>query len=112
MNRNEGLAEDKPRIDHSQLPWRVRVHPQNKDQFFIEASKNSPDHPYDIEVMGEDTGKLYPDAQKRADADFIVKAVNCHDELVATLRLAVAQLEGLGSDGLASGAIAILEKAR
>jgi len=62
-------------MTHSKLPWRIRAHPGNPDDFFIQADRNRPDHPYDIEVLGDDTNSvLYPVEQKRADAELIVQA--------------------------------------
>lgn len=49
---------------HSKLPWRVR---ELGGTCFIEADKNKPSDPYNIEVMGDDTNDdLYPESQKSA----------------------------------------------
>lgn len=60
---------------HTPLPWRVREHPENPDEFHI-SGKTPKFHPYfgvtdECEIMSDED---YP--RKRADAEFIVKAVN------------------------------------
>lgn len=52
--------------------WRVREG-ADASQFFIQAPRLDPQHPYDIEVLGEDD-TLYP--TRRADADAIVGLMN------------------------------------
>ena len=52
--------------------WQVREG-RDPSQFFVQAPRLSPEHPYDIEVLGEDD-TLYP--TRRADADAIVGLVN------------------------------------
>ncbi len=81
-------------MEHTPTPWRVMTLPRT---VFIQANRNKPTDPYDIEIMGDDTNEdLYPEIQKCADAEFIVKAVNAHEELVEALQAAKAQLqEGL-----------------
>lgn len=62
--------------DHSKLPWRVKEIEEH-GLLFIQADRNEPTQPYDIEVMGDDTHPaLYPVEQKKADAELIVQAVN------------------------------------
>ena len=64
-------------MQHSKLPWIVRTNPRDEDYCFIQAPRNKPNDPYDIEVMGEDMNEnLYSPQQKRADAEFIVECVN------------------------------------
>lgn len=61
----------------SKRPWIVREHPADTDRFIIQAPKNKPTDPYNIEVMGEDAHPdLYPIEQKRGDAQLIVEAAN------------------------------------
>ena len=61
----------------SRGPWMVRTSPRDRDMFFVQAPRNLSSEPYDIEVLGEDTGNgLYPVEQRRADADLIVALVN------------------------------------
>ena len=69
---------------HTPLPWRVREHPADVDEFHISAATPT-DHPYfestkEIEIMSDER---YP--TKRADAEFIVQAVNAHEGLLAAL---------------------------
>lgn len=84
--------------------WFVRELPKNPEKFFVQAPRISPEHPYDIEVLGEDD-TLYP--TRRADADFIVA---CHEgvpELLARLSKVEEQLaearKGKPDDLRASG---------
>jgi hypothetical protein len=64
-------------MQHSKLPWIVRTNPRDEDYCFVQAPRNKPTDPYDIEVMGEDMNEdLYSPQQKRADAEFIVECVN------------------------------------
>jgi hypothetical protein len=80
---------------HSKLPWRLRFHPADDTRFIIEADKNSHTHPYNIEVMADDSGgDLYPTEQKLADAELIVRAVNAHDALVDALTEARKWIDG------------------
>lgn len=67
--------------------WRIIEFPGREDRFFI-AAKPYEGHPYfertmTIEIMSDED---YP--TKRADAEFIVRAVNSHDALVAALKIA------------------------
>lgn len=83
-------------VARSRGPWRIREHPDpsRDDHFFVQAPRNDPSHPYDIEVMADDTGgSLYPVEQKRADAEFIVLAENHFDALVAALGTALRVAE-------------------
>lgn len=55
--------------------WRVRFNPADTKDFFVEADRLDPTHPYDIEVMGDDKNpRLYPPAQALSDATFMVAA--------------------------------------
>lgn len=57
--------------------WRIRENPQRADQFFVQADRLDPSHPYDIDVLGEDRHEvLYPPAVARVDADLIVALRN------------------------------------
>jgi len=61
--------------EHTPLPWRVRQHPNDPDEFHISAATPK-GHPYhgstkEIEIMSDED---YP--TKRADAELIVRAVN------------------------------------
>lgn len=61
---------------HTHEPWRY-VQIGDGDDCFIQADRNKPSDPYDIEVMGDDTNEeLYPMKQKMADAARIVACVN------------------------------------
>ena len=65
---------------HTLLPWAVR---RMGDDCFVQAKRLKPEHPYDIEIIGDDVNEeLYPVEQKMADAKFIVRAVNSHDDLL------------------------------
>lgn len=72
-------------LKHSPLPWIVRRLPRGGvGECFIQAARLKPTDPYDIEVMGDDTNpNLYPDELKAADAEFIVRACNNFEALVA-----------------------------
>ena len=64
-------------MQHSKLPWIVRTNLRDEDYCFVQAPRNKPTDPYDIEVMGEDMNEnLYSPQQKRADAELIVECVN------------------------------------
>ena len=54
--------------------WIIRhIEPEiPESDFFIEADKLNESDPYNIEVMGEDAGDLYPKEVKLADAKLIV----------------------------------------
>jgi len=73
---------------HTPGPWRVRQHPDDVEEFHISAL--TPEgHPYfgrttETEIMSDED---YP--TKRADADFIVQAVNNHDDLLAACEAAL-----------------------
>lgn len=72
---------------HTPIPWIVREHPDNKSEFFVQGPRLKPEHPYDVEIMADDHGnELYPTEVKRADAEFIVRAVNSHDALAEALK--------------------------
>lgn len=80
-------------MDHTPVPWRVREHPQSAEEFFISAPRPK-GHPYEnvtkeIEVMSDER---YP--TKRADADFIVLAVNAHKEMLVALEVALQWCAG------------------
>lgn len=84
-------------MTHSKLPWRIREHPRDPDRFHIEAERNDPLHPYDIEVMGDDTGLLYPVEQRRSDAELIVRATMAYEAIQRIMtgcsRRDIAELE-------------------
>lgn len=62
-------------MKHSKLPWRKITFPDGAT--FIQADRNKPEDRYDIEVLGEDVNpKLYPQEQKDADTDLILRLVN------------------------------------
>jgi hypothetical protein len=76
---------------HTKLPWELV---NDRGLVFIKADRTDPSHPYDIEVMGDDTNEdLYPDEQKLADAAFIVKACNAYYENEAIKAELLAALE-------------------
>lgn len=56
--------------------WRIRqnpMEPENLGAFIVEADKLKPDHPYNIDVLGDDRNeKLYPPKVARADAELMV----------------------------------------
>ena len=69
---------------HTPLPWRIRYHPTDPDEFHVSAITPE-SHPYfgrttEIEILSDEG---YP--TKQGDADFIVRAVNVHEELLAAL---------------------------
>ncbi len=88
-------------VKHTPTPWRVRYFPDNKD-CFVQADRTKPEHRYDIEIIGEDTGgDYYPYEQKEADCHFIVTACNSHYSLKKEneeLRQAVREMGELLSE--------------
>lgn len=77
------MTQFKEETKHTPTPWIVR---QKGDDCFVQGPRNKPDDYADIEVLGDDTNEdFYSDEQKLADARFIVRACNAHDELVASL---------------------------
>lgn len=62
--------------------WVIRELPGGSD-YFIQAPRLDPTHPYDVDILGEDD-TLYP--TKRADAEFIVVAHNLLPELFDYIR--------------------------
>lgn len=71
MNRLIGLL--KLRRAATPGEWIIRTHPHDASEFHVQAPRILIEHPYDIEVMGEDD-TLYP--TRRADAEFISEAAN------------------------------------
>lgn len=70
-------------MERTPTPWKVREHPTMNDCFVEGTECINADNfplPYKREIMSDED---YP--EKRADAEFIVRAVNSHDELVAAL---------------------------
>jgi len=83
MTPGEAIRSQKKRTPGE---WRIREFPGREDQFFITAEPYV-GHPYfgvttTIEVMSDED---YP--TKRADAEFIVHAVNNFDDLLAALKV-------------------------
>lgn len=74
-------------------PWYVRTLPDGSGAF-IEAK--APGRPYNQEILADD---YWEEFSKAADAAFIVKACNAHDELVAALRECVKRLDETDGDG-------------
>lgn len=63
-------------MEHTPTPWRVIIFPDGSD-CFVQADRNNPTDPYDIEILGDDTNpNFYPISQKMADAERIVACVN------------------------------------
>jgi hypothetical protein len=81
-------------MPHTPTPWRVRELIDRPDLFHVSAP--TPEgHPYhghtkEIEIMSDEH---YP--TKRADAEFIVRAVNSHEALVEACNEAKKALEYL-----------------
>ena len=65
--------------NHSALPWRVTANPMRDDGVFITFGAGSRSY------EGELPEAITPCQIERGNAEFIVKAVNHHDELVAVL---------------------------
>jgi hypothetical protein len=64
-------------------PWEHRVL-QNGVQSFVQAPRNNPGDPYDIEIMGEDRNvDNYPPSQALADGNFIAASRTALPELIA-----------------------------
>lgn len=75
LNENIENLETK----HSKEPWIYREFPDQRD-CFVQAKRNKPTDPYDIEILGDDTNPdLYPIEQKMADAKRIVACVNAFE---------------------------------
>lgn len=71
--------------------WRVRQHPHEESEFIVEADKLKPDHPYHIQVFGEDRHPdLYPPHVARADAELACLLRNNLDTIIAALEKANA----------------------
>lgn len=71
-------------MKHSKLPWRKVTFPNGGS--FIQADKNKPEDPYDIEVFGEDVNpNLYPQEQKDLDIDLTLKFVNNAGNIILLL---------------------------
>jgi hypothetical protein len=73
-------------VTHSPLPWRVEVHPAN-DVTYILARDASFE-------QGLSEGFVQPIYGGGVNAEFIVRAVNAHEELLAALKAA----RGMGCD--------------
>ena len=74
-------------MKHTPTPWRYRELSKGSD-CFIQADRTKPEHPYDIEIMGDDTNpKFYPIEQKMADAKRIVACVNAMVGIEDPMRL-------------------------
>lgn len=73
---------------HTPTPWRTE---ETESRIWIGTPKG--ESKLDRLILGIDIDGLKAEviAQKRTDADFIVRAVNCHDELVAALKKALDQ---------------------
>lgn len=68
-------------MKHTPTPWRYIEFADSSD-CFVQADRSKPDHPYDIEILGDDTNsKFYPLEQKKADAKRIVECVNLFHEI-------------------------------
>jgi hypothetical protein len=83
--------------EHTALPWRVRT---LREDCFVEGNEivgRSLAGEYKREILSDEE---YP--KKAADAAFIVQACNCHDDLVAACKTAMAEVsfmaEKLGND--------------
>lgn len=71
--------------EHTPLPWWIRKHPHDESVGIVVA-KPTEDHPYfrsttTIDIIGDED---YP--RKRADQEFIVRAVNSFDDMLAALK--------------------------
>lgn len=77
------------------LKGKYRIREFSEDEFFVELDKQNPDHPYNIEVLGEDFGgDIYTPEMKRFHAELMVDAGNTHidcnmkpSEMLKMLRL-------------------------
>ena len=79
-------------MKHTPGPWTIRfMNRENiEDGFFIQAPRLKPTHPYDIEILGEDTGgDMYTKEQRYADAVLTVQAPN----MLALLKKISTQLD-------------------
>lgn len=90
------LSEIRERVEKATPgPWGHRVHP-NGVQSFVQAPRLKPDHPYDIEILGEDRNEeLYPPAQALADGDLIANAPTDLTDLLAYVERQRADLESV-----------------
>lgn len=74
-------------MTHSKLPWRKVTFPDGGS--FIQADRNKPEDPYDIEIFGEDVNpNLYPQEQKDLDIDLTLRFVNNKDLIIQNLEAA------------------------
>ena len=81
-----------PVAEITPLPWRVRVHPADPEEFHVSA-KTPPDDPYyggtaETQILSDES---YP--RKRADADYIVRACNSYPKMREALQAALDALE-------------------
>lgn len=86
--------------------WIVRHHPRNRDEFFVQAPRNNPSDPYDIQVLGEDTGHLYPVEQRLADAHLVSAAPEMFFGLIRANRIIDAIFPYVGKMALSADTLA------
>lgn len=85
--RFEHECEDcKPQ--HTPTPWRVAESAAEKDCWYMEAQYQGFNEGPDWTSVGEDDGTF-----DKEDAAFIVKAVNCHEALLAACKRARNSLD-------------------
>lgn len=70
--------------------WHVRRLPGVAGECFVQAPRLDRTHPYDIEVLGDSEGQLYPKELREADAEFIGRAKQDIKALIDRIR----ELEG------------------
>jgi len=87
---------------HTPLPWFVRELSRDGEmQDCFVAAKDVNGFAYDAEILGDDEYREGAIERKFADCNLIVRAVNCHDELVKALEKVLHELETvLPSSGL------------
>lgn len=88
-------------MTHSPLPWKVEYSKRNQDEVIGIYSE-------DECIVETDSGFYNP---KKTDAEFIVKAVNMHDELVWACKKAISLANQMGYDILEERLEAVLAKA-
>ncbi len=109
-----GIAEDKPRIDHTPTPWEwqgvVTEGEEAGCAFIIGGNLGGlvcGALPRPTELDSGDFSRV------EANAAFIVKAVNCHDELVEAAREALSWITNIDNSAKVVGQLRkALEKAK
>lgn len=94
--------------NHTPTPWHLEVGGNNEyeQRYYIECRKGvMPDYPGCTTIVDPELG-----ITREEDAEFIVRACNAHDDLVAALQRCMKTLGGIG-DSVREQANEALKKA-